>query len=128
MEQNTKGQMSIKSIIYFLQCTVGPFLNAPHTVLCNLSNLLVLLCAGGSQRSGSIVPKPAAAWAFRSERCAACSSSTKTPTAPSTANTAAARNPRAGGPVTESRVRPNGEPEPGQRYHLFVLIIAVLGH
>lgn len=44
-------------------------------------------------------------------------------TAPSTANTAAARSPRVEGPVTECRVLPSGGPEPGQRYPLNVSVL-----
>lgn len=81
----------------------------------SLSNLLTLLRPGGSRTSGSTVPGPAAAWAFRSAPFAACSSSTTEPTARSTASTAAARSQRAGGPATECRVLPSGGRGRGQR-------------
>lgn len=71
---------------------------------------------GGSQTSGRTAPDPAAAWAFRSGLFAACSSSTTEPTARSTANTAAARSQRAGGPATECHVQPSGGRGRGQRY------------
>lgn len=70
---------------------------------------------GGSRTSGRTAPDPAAAWAFRSGPFAACSSSTTAPTARSTANTAAARSQRAGGPATECRVQPSGGRGRGQR-------------
>lgn len=70
---------------------------------------------GGSRRSGRTAPDPAAAWAFRSGPFAACSSSTTAPTARSTANTAAARSQRAGGPATACRVHPSGGRGRGQR-------------
>lgn len=85
------------------------------------SNLLTLIHPGGSQRNGSIVPKPAAAWAFRSEPFAACSCSTRAQTAPFTASTAAGRSQKAGGPVTESHVLPSGGPERGQRFSMIYL-------
>lgn len=79
------------------------------------NNLLTLLHPGGWRMSGSTVPDPAAAWAFRSGPFAACSSSTTEPTARSTASTAAARSQRAGGPATECPVPPSGGRGRGQR-------------
>lgn len=86
--------------------------------MCILNDFLPLMCLDGCRRNGSIVPKPAAAWAFRSALFAACSSSMMEPTAPSTASTAVARNPRAAGPATESRVPPTGGPERGRRFSI----------
>lgn len=88
-----------------------------------LSGLLTLICLGGSQTNGSTVPKPAAAWAFRSGPFAACSSSMTEPTAPSTASTAAVRSQRAGGPVTESHVLPSGGPARGQRFSIYTIYL-----
>lgn len=81
-----------------------------------VGELFVCICPGGSRRSGSIVPNPAAAWAFRSGPFAVCSSFMIPPTALSTANTVAERSQRAGGRVTESRVLPSGGLERGQRF------------
>lgn len=88
-----------------------------------LSNPTTLICPDGSQRNGSIVPKPVAAWAFRSGPFAVCNSSMTTPTAPCTASTAAGRSQRAGGPVTEFHVLPNGGPEHGQRFSIQIIYL-----
>lgn len=93
----------------------------------SFSNLLTLLHPGGSQTSGSTVPDPAAAWAFRSALFAACRSSTTEPTARSTASTAAARSQRAGGPATECPVLPSGGRGRGQRLgiHTWIRLLMV---
>lgn len=91
------------------------FLHSQLNLLYILSNLFTVIHPDGSQRNGSIALKPAAAWAFRSGPFAVCSSSTRAPTALSTASTAAGRSQRAGGPVTESHALRSGGPEPGQR-------------
>lgn len=102
-------------ISIFPACRLPPLHPPLHPPLRPLP-ISACLSAGGFPTTGSTVRGRAAAWASRSGRCAACSSSTTAPTARCTASTAAARSPRADEPATECRAPPPGGRGRGQRF------------